>query len=93
MGLSKKAVASKLSAIEEMAMSSASQGEERRRGAQESSVTPESREPDGGSDDQGKFCGGNKFEIERVVALTHCHGLRVPQGERGVVYHVRTRPP
>ncbi len=38
-------------------------------------------------------CGGNKFEIERVVALTHCHGLRVPQGERGVVYHVRTRPP
>ncbi len=52
MGLSKKAVASKLSAIEEMAMSSALQGEERRK----NSVTPESREPDGGSDDQGKLC-------------------------------------
>ena len=94
MGLSKKAVASKLPRSRKWlcrALRKArSAGEERRRAA-----LPRNR---GNLMEVAMIkgscvCGGNKFEIERVVALTHCHGLRVPQGERGVVCRVRTRPP
>lgn len=37
------------------------------------------------------LCGAIKFEIEKVVALLPL--LRMPQGERGVVCHLRARPP